>query len=66
MGALVELNTSVLIRLYFPRKADFTMIANEQVLFVMERLSKHPRKCFAFKTSNRILAEVKPKAALAT
>jgi len=59
-------NTNGLIRQYFPKKTDFTMITKEKVQFVMERLNNRPRKCLGFKTPNQIFAGIKPEVALAT
>ena len=59
-------NTNGLIRQYFPKKTDFTMITKEQIRFVMERLNNRPRKCLGFKTPNQIFSGIKPEVALAT
>ncbi len=59
-------NTNGLIRQYFPKKTDFTMITKKQVQFVMERLNNRPRKCLGLKTPNQIFAGIKPKVALTT
>lgn len=46
--------TNKLIRQYFPKKYDFTLITREQVEKVEELLNNRPRKKMGFKTPNQI------------
>lgn len=43
-------NTNGLIRQYFPKASDFSVITQAQVRKVMTRLNLRPRKCLGFKT----------------
>lgn len=60
-------NTNGLIRQYFPKKHDFTTIAQKQIENVMNKLNNPPRKCLGFKTPNEEFFGLKqPTVALAT
>ena len=43
-------NTNGLIRQYFPKGSDFSIISADRIAFVRERLNHRPRKCLDFKT----------------
>ena len=47
-------NTNGLIRQYIPKKQDFALISEEDILFVTERLNNRPRKCLAFRTPSEV------------
>jgi transposase, IS30 family len=49
-------NTNGLIRGYFPKKTDFSMITNEQIAFVEYELNARPRKRLNWKTPLEILS----------
>jgi transposase, IS30 family len=44
-----------LIRRYFPKKTDFSLISYEKILSVEERLNNRPRKTLGFLTSLEVL-----------
>jgi len=48
-------NTNGLIRQYFPKKSDFTLLDQEEVLAVQDLLNHRPRKCLGFKTPHEVL-----------
>ncbi|MCL5016058.1 MAG: IS30 family transposase [Patescibacteria group bacterium] len=43
-------NTNSLIRDYFPKKTDFSMISDDEIRFVEEELNSRPRKRLSWKT----------------
>jgi IS30 family transposase len=43
-------NTNGLVRQYFPKKSDFTVLSDADIKFVTDRLNNRPRKCLGFKT----------------
>lgn len=47
-------NTNGLIRQYFPKGTDFTMVTDEQVRFVMDRLNSRPRESRGGKSPNEL------------
>lgn len=47
-------NTNGLIRQYFPKKTDFSLLTHEQVLHVQNLLNSRPRKTLEFRTPNDI------------
>jgi IS30 family transposase len=47
-------NTNGLIRQYFPKKSDFTIITDADVRHVAARLNNRPRKRLGFKTPNEV------------
>lgn len=49
-------NTNGLIRDYFPKKTDFDMITNEQILFVENELNNRPRKRLDWKTPLEVMS----------
>ena len=59
-------NTNGLIRQYFPKKHDFTVITQKHIEKVMDKLNNRPRKCLGFKTPNQVFFGTKPPVALAT
>jgi transposase, IS30 family len=59
-------NTNGLIRQYFPKDCDFTMITEKQINHVMDRLNNRPRKCLGIKTPNQVFFGIDPHVALAT
>lgn len=59
-------NTNGLIRQYFPKKYDFTTIAEKDICMVMNKLNNRPRKCLGFKTPNQVFFGIKPSVALET
>ena len=59
-------NTNGLIRQYFPKDCDFTMITIKQINHVMDRLNNRPRKYLGIKTPNQAFFGKNPPVALAT
>jgi len=47
-------NANGLVRQYFPKHCDFTMIEEEQVIEVMDKLNNRPRKCLGMRTPNEV------------
>lgn len=43
-------NTNGLVRQYFPKKSDFTVLSDSDIKLVTERLNNRPRKCLGFHT----------------
>ncbi|GAA5483930.1 IS30 family transposase [Haloferula sargassicola] len=55
-------NTNGLIRQYFPKGTDFSMITEEQIAAVETKLNRRPRKCLDFKTPHDIFNSPPPIA----
>ncbi len=49
-------NTNGLIRQYFPKRTDFTLVTDERIQFVEDRLNNRPRKILEYRTPNELLA----------
>lgn len=47
-------NTNGLIRQYFPKGTDFTLVTDEQVQYVMDQLNKRPRKTRDYKSPSEL------------
>lgn len=47
-------NTNGLIRQYFPKDTDFSMVSDKDVQFVMDRLNERPRATRNFKSPNEM------------
>ncbi len=58
-------NTNGLVRQYFPKKSDFSKIADRQVNRVVERLNRRPRKTLGYKTPHEVFFKL-PLVALTT
>ena len=43
-------NTNGLVRQYFPKKTDFSLLSDHDVQHVADRLNNRPRKCLGFRT----------------
>src|SRR5437762_8847516 len=43
-------NTNGLVRQYFPKKTDFSLLSDEDVQRVADRLNNRPRKTLGFRT----------------
>ena len=50
-------NLNGLVRQYFPKKANFEEITQEQINRVVNNLNNRPRKRFDFKTPNEVFAQ---------
>lgn len=48
-------NTNGLLRQYFPKKSDFTLVSNKEVYLVVSKLNSRPRKSLRFKTPFEVL-----------
>lgn len=59
-------NTNGLIRQYFPKGMDLSLVTDEQIQMVEERLNNRPRKCLGFKTPNEVHHRLSQGVALAT
>ena len=49
-------NTNGLLRDYFPKQTDFSMITAQQLASVVEELNNRPRKCLAYRTPAEVFA----------
>jgi IS30 family transposase len=58
-------NTNGLLRDYFPKETDFSMITAHQLASVVKELNKRPRKCLAYRTPAEVFARA-PGVALQT
>lgn len=47
-------NMNGLVRQYFPKKTDFTMLTETDIKLVTDRLNNRPRKSLAFRTPNEV------------
>lgn len=47
-------NTNGLVRQYFPKKSDFSVLSETDIQFVTDRLNNRPRKALAFRTPNEV------------
>ena len=47
-------NTNGLVRQYFPKKTDFTVLSDSDIKLVTDRLNNRPRKCLGFRTPNEV------------
>lgn len=47
-------NTNGLVRQYFPKKSDFTVLSDSDIRHVTNRLNNRPRKALAFRTPNEV------------
>ena len=59
-------NTNGLIRQYFPKGHDFTLITEEEICQAMDKLNNRPRKCLGMKTPNQVFFGINPRVALAS
>ena len=59
-------NTNELIRQYFSKNCDFTMITEKQIKYVMDKLNNRSRKCLGIKTPNQVFFGIDPPVAPAT
>jgi IS30 family transposase len=55
-------NTNGLVRQYFPKKHDFTIITEAEVARVVERLNTRPRKTLGFRTPHEVFFKQHPVA----
>jgi len=49
-------NLNGLVRQYFPKRSDFTILENRKIIEVQNILNNRPRKRFGYKTPNEMLA----------
>ena len=57
-------NTNGLIRQYFPKGSDFSLITKKDVKTVMDKINNRPKKCLGFKTPNQVFLGINPPVAL--
>lgn len=57
-------NTNGLIKQYFPKGSDFSLITKKDVKAVMNRINNRPKKCLGFKTPNQVFLGINPPVAL--
>lgn len=57
-------NTNGLIRQYFPKGSDFSLITKKDVKAVMDKINNRPKKCLGFKTPNQVFLGINPPVAL--
>lgn len=51
-------NTNGLIRQYFPKRMDLSLVTESEVKSVMNKLNNRPRKCLDFKTPNQVFRNI--------
>ena len=59
-------NANGLVRQYFPKGRDFSMITQSELDHAMDRLNNRPRKSLAMQTPHQVLCGIKPRVALAS
>ena len=59
-------NTNGLLRQYFPKGSDFSLITETEINTVMDKLNNRPKKCLGFKTPNQVFLGINPPVALTT
>ena len=47
-------NTNGLVRQYFPKKSDFSLLSDDDIQLATDRLNNRPRKCLGFRTPNEV------------
>lgn len=47
-------NTNGLVRQYFPKKTDFSLLSDADIQLVADRLNNRPRKCLGFRTPSEV------------
>ena len=47
-------NTNGLVRQYIPKKTDFSLLSDDHITLVNQRLNNRPRKCLGFRTPNEV------------
>ena len=57
-------NTNGLLRQYFPKGSDFSVLTDSDIKAVMKKLNNRPRKCLGFKTPNQVFLKINPPVAL--
>jgi IS30 family transposase len=57
-------NTNGLLRQYFPKSSDFSLLTDEDIKLAMDKLNNRPRECLGFKTPNQVLWKINPPVAL--
>ncbi len=50
-------NTNGLLRRYFPKGTDFSLISDDQLAFVVHALNNRPRKCLGYRTPHEIVQQ---------
>lgn len=58
-------NTNGLLRQYFPKGSDFSVLTDEDIIRAVNRLNNRPRKCLNYKTPNQVFSGINPPVALA-
>lgn len=51
-------NTNGLIRQYFPKRTNFTLVTDEQIRFVENRLNSRPREILNYRTPSEIVTDL--------
>ncbi|ELY1993096.1 IS30 family transposase, partial [Flavobacterium psychrophilum] len=51
-------NLNGLVRQYFPKGSDFSLITQEQVTIVVEKLNNRPRKRHQFNSPNEVYLQI--------
>ncbi len=57
-------NTNGLLRQYFPKGSDFSVLRDSDIKIGMEKLNNRPRKCLGFKAPNQVFLKINPPVAL--
>ena len=59
-------NMNGLIRQYAPKGANFDLLSDKDIKYIMDRLNNRSRKCLGYKTPNEVFFGIKPKIVLAS
>ena len=59
-------NTNGLIRQYVIKGKDIDHLSDEDVVEIIEKINKRPRKCLGFKTPNQLFLGLKHSVAMAS
>lgn len=51
-------NTNGLVRQYFPKRTDFTLVSDEQIQFVEHRLNSRPREILNYRTPSEMVTDL--------
>jgi transposase, IS30 family len=57
-------NTNGLVRQYFPKRTDFSLVTDKEIEVVMNKLNERPRKALGYRTPNQAFFEINPTVAL--
>jgi len=55
-------NTNSLVRDFFPKGTDFSLVSEEELMEVERKLNERPRKCLEYKTPDEVFSSYVPVA----